>query len=175
MPYSERSKKEYKVQIGEVVGAHGIQGEVRVALHTDFPERFEQLDSIYVRPRGRQGRLMAISSQRIRPDKGQVLLRLEGIQDRDSAEALRGAGLWISEDQLVPLDDGSYYEFQIIGLMAKTTDGQVLGEVSEIIHTGANDVYVTACCLIPAIAEVVKEIDIERGELLVEPVAGLLD
>ncbi len=172
---SDETAAEFDVQIGEVAAPHGTRGEVRVNLHTDFPERFLELDCVCVRTRSGGDRLMSIIGCRLRPDKNQVILGFAGVNDRESAEALRGAGLWISAEQLVPLEEGTYYEFQIIGLQVRTSEGEELGEVTEIIHTGANEVYVTRRCLIPAISEVIKEIDLERRQIIVEAVPGLLD
>lgn len=160
--------------VGEIVAPHGIKGEVRVGLTTDFPERFMQLDSIYVRPKRGPGALRAVASCRLRLDKRQVLMQFAGIDDRDAALELTGATLWVTEEQLVPLEPGTYYEFQILGLMARTTEGEELGPVTEIIHTGANDVYVTQRCLIPALNSVIAGVDLEAGLLLVNPVPGLL-
>ncbi|MDP8924524.1 MAG: ribosome maturation factor RimM [Chloroflexota bacterium] len=107
----------------------------------------------------------------------QVVLRLEGIADREAAEALRGWLVQVPEDEAWKLPKGQYYWHQIIGLVVVTRDGRRLGTVADILETGANDVYVVrregTDLLLPAIKDVVKEISPERGEMLVELLPGM--
>ena len=110
--------------------------------------------------------------------KGMVYLRLAGIEDREGAAELRGRLLAIPESELEPLPEGQYYRFQLIGLAVISTGGEELGSVSDVLSTGANDVYVVRGdrgeLLLPATDEVVREIDLESGRMLVEPLPGLL-
>jgi len=172
MPHHNSSH--YDVLVGVVRGAHGTVGEVKVAVASDFPERFQQPQAVFIR-RGNQGQLMRVTGSRPGPGKGQVILKFEGIDDRDTAQALRGAELHLTEQQLMPLAAGQYYQFQLLGLQVVTTTGESLGPVTEVLRTGANDVYVTDQALIPAIDSVVKQIDLEAGRMIIEPVEGLLD
>lgn len=162
------------VLIGVIVGAHGVAGEVKVIPQSDFPERFAQLETVFVK-QGNQARPLAVTESRCHPGRGQVILRFEGIDDREAAAALRGAEVYIPVSQLMPLAEGQYYQFQVLGLEVVTTTGKSLGRVTEILRTGANDIYVTECALIPALDSVVKQIDPERSRILIEPMAGLLD
>jgi 16S rRNA processing protein RimM len=150
-----------------------VRGEVRVAPETDFPERFARLEQVSVAPPGAAPRLMKITAARSHVGKGLVLLRLEGIEERDAAEALRGAALRIRDRDLTALPEGRYYEFQILGLAVITEDGRDLGTIIDIIHTGANDVYETPRAMIPAIASIILEIDLEQGRMVVHWVEGL--
>lgn len=159
--------------VGTVAAAHGVRGEVKVDLATDFPDRFKRLKTIYV---GDEHRPMAVlGARRI---GGRVALRLEGITDRDAAQSFRGAALSIPRAEAMPLPEGHYYYDQIIGLNAITTDGTPLGTVVEILSTGSNEVYVVRAegreVLIPAIRDVVRQIDLAAGVLVVEPIEGLL-
>jgi 16S rRNA processing protein RimM len=163
----------YDVLVGVVVGAHGVRGELRVAPETDFPERFARLEVVSVAEKGRPPQLMKLAGARQHPAKGLVLLRLEGVDDRDAADALRGAQLRIRESDLVPLPPGQYYEFQILGLQVVTEEGRDLGKIIDIIHTGANDVYETPMALIPAIEQVMREVDLARGRVVVHWVEGM--
>ena len=163
----------YDVLVGVVVSAHGVRGEMRVSPETDFPERFATQESLSVVPRGAAPRLLRVESARTHTGKGLVLLRLEGIDDRDAADALRGSALYIRESDLTPLPEGRYYEFQILGLTVVTEDGRDLGKITEIIHTGANDVYETPLALIPAIDQIVRQVDLEAGRIVVHWVEGL--
>jgi len=112
-----------------------------------------------------------------RPYEGKSvgLVVFEGYADRTTAKSLIGAHVLIPPHQSPPLPEGEYYEWQLIGLRVTTTDGRDLGAVEEILRTGANDVYVTSQCLVPATAEVIKDIDLDSGTMLIEPLPGLLD
>ena len=164
----------YSVVVGIAVGAHGLHGEVRVLPQTDFPERLAQRGELWVE-QGGQGRLCRVEGGRLQAGKGLVLLRLEGCRDRTAAEALRGAVLKIRPADVVPLGPGEYYEWQIVGLEVVTGSGEAVGRVTQILHTGANDVYVVGERLIPAIPEVIQSVDLPAGRIVIEPMPGLLD
>ena len=110
-----------------------------------------------------------------------TLLRLEGCHDRTAAEALRGYLVQIPREEALSLEEGEYYEHQILGLEVWTASGAHLGELVEIIYTGANDVYVVQPAdangqdiLVPALEDVVLDIDPDAGRLVVELPEGLL-
>ena len=159
--------------IGEIIKPHGVRGEVVVHVITDFPERFKDLEQVYIGEESPQ--LVAV--ERVRFHQKRVLLKLHGYEDRTAAERLRGQLLLIPVEEAMPLEPDQYYEHQIIGLEVWTTDGVHLGEVTEILRTGANDVYVvrsaTRELLLPAIEEVIHQVDLEKGRILVELMEGL--
>lgn len=105
------------------------------------------------------------------------MIKLAGIEDRTAAEQLRGALLQVPLEQAVSLPPGSYYWHQILGLQVIERGGRVLGTVNEILTTGSNDVYVVRSgereLLLPAIRDVIREIDLERGVIVVELLPGL--
>jgi 16S rRNA processing protein RimM len=106
------------------------------------------------------------------------LLRLDGIDSREQAEALRGAEIALSLSAVPPLPEGTYYWWQILGMRVVSDEGQELGQVDEILETGANDVYAVrdmtgAELLIPAIESVVLDVDLEVGEIKVHLIPGL--
>lgn len=158
--------------MGRVVAAHGIRGEVRVVLLTDFPDRFRRTRRIYVgdeeRPRDLEG---------ARLHNGQALLKIAGVDCRSDAELLRDRILFVPEKEAVRLPEGSYFLQQILGLEVRTGDGAVLGKVTEILRTGSNDVYVVRGpegeVLLPAIRQVVREVDLTAGVMTVELLEGL--
>jgi 16S rRNA processing protein RimM len=163
--------------VGLVTNAHGLRGEVKVELHTDFPERFAPGVELYL---GEELEKVTISAAR--PHQGQMLLQFEGIEDRADAEALRGLWAFIPDEQAVTLEEDTYYVHDIIGLSVQTVDGQPLGTVEEVLFTGANDVYLVKTpgepsreILLPAIDEVIKEVKLEAGLLIVELLPGLID
>ena len=160
--------------VGEVLGPHGIDGTLRVRPLTDFPERFVGLKSIHV---GESLRPYEIESASVGDNT--VLLKLREIDSAEAALRLRGALLRVPRRDAVPLPEGEYYYDQIIGLAVVTTGGEPLGEIVDIIRTGSNDVYIVQGprgeVLIPAIADVVKDIRLDEGQMIVELLPGLLD
>jgi 16S rRNA processing protein RimM len=163
--------------VGQISSAHGLRGEVRIELHTDFPERFAPEVAVYL---GTELERAVISLAR--PHQGQMLVQFHGIDDRTKAESLRGMWVFIPDDEAVELEEDTYYVHDIIGLSVQTTTGELLGTVDQVLFTGANDVYIVQTpgepsreLLLPAIADVIKEVDLENGILLVEPLPGLLD
>ena len=104
---------------------------------------------------------------------------MAGITDRNQAGQLKGQWVQVPIEEAIPLPEGSFYLYQLVGLQVITTDGNNLGSVADIIETGANDVYVIRKggrqeVLVPAIPDVVKSIDIEQGQMIVELIDGLI-
>jgi 16S rRNA processing protein RimM len=156
--------------IGEITAPSGLHGEVRVFPHTDFPERFATLAEVGVR-QGETVRIVPVRGRQVTARR--IVLKLEGIDTIEAAEALRGAHLVVSADTAMPLDEGQYYHDQILGLAVVTTAGESLGPITRIITTGANDVYETPEALIPAVKEFIREIDLSAHRMLVEARPGL--
>ena len=163
--------------VGLITSAHGLRGEVKVELHTDFPERFAPGIDVYL---GEELEKATISASR--PHQGQLLLQFEGYESRVAADLLRGLWIFIPDDEAVELEEDTYFVHDIIGLSVQTAGGKLLGTLSEVLFTGANEVYVVATpdepsreILLPAIADVIKEVDLENGILTVELLPGLLD
>ncbi|MBN1994611.1 MAG: 16S rRNA processing protein RimM [Anaerolineae bacterium] len=161
--------------IGKVVRAHGLRGEVSIAVLTEFPERFKTTEWVYL---GDQFEATAYRLESFRWHKQNVLLTLAGVTDRTQAEQLKGQFVQVPVEQAVPLPEDAYYFYQLIGLDVVTIAGQHLGIVTDIVETGANDVYVVEHdgqeILLPAIADVVKSIDLETGQMVVEVIEGLI-
>jgi 16S rRNA processing protein RimM len=162
--------------IGQVVALFGIHGELKVRLLTDIPNRFSELETIYL---GASHASFPIQS--VRPYKGEmIVLKFKGIDDANAAEPLLNQELSIPLSELATLPPDSYYQHDILGLQVLTLDGQDLGQIVEIIVTGSNDVYTIknpegSQVLIPAIKDVVKQIDLIRRTMYIDPLPGLLD
>lgn len=152
--------------IGRVAAPRGLRGELKVMIETEDPDRFFELDRVYL-----GDDLQPFDVQSVRLFKGQALLKLEGIDDRDKAADFVGAFVQIDKTDALPLDEGEYYYYQIQGLAVYTSEGEHLGAVREVLSTGANDVYVvrgpSGETLIPALEGVVLEIDLESGKMVV--------
>ena len=159
--------------IGRVAKPWGTQGEVKVKIMTDFPDRFSLLRKVYLGPKA-----VPFALEGFRLHKGAALLKLEGCHDRAAVEKLRGQLVQIPIEEAIALEQDEYYEYQIIGLAVWTAGGEYLGTVDEIISTGSNDVYVVRGegreVLIPAIEDVVLEINLAQGRLVVELIEGLI-
>lgn len=102
-----------------------------------------------------------------RPHGPAWLFRLKGIESRDAAEGLRGCVAQIPRSEAAPLPEGRYYEHEILGMTVRTEDGEVLGEVTQVIATGANDIYAVGKLLIPATRDAVLRLDPAEGEMVV--------
>lgn len=165
--------REPEVVVGIVVSAFGIKGEVKVKLQTDFPERFLDMEEVWLKPASGQGRMAPV--EHVRFHQGVALVKFEGCDDRKCAEDLRGAQLRIEREELKELEEGRYYLHDIVGLDVYTTGGRRLGKVTEVLQGGANDVYVTPSVLIPAIKQVVLEVDLKAGKMVIEPLEGMLE
>ena len=164
--------------VGQVDGAHGLQGEIKVKLLTDDPHRFDQLDQVFLGVDDEEPTARKFWGYRLHKDR--ALLQLEGCNDRATAQALRGLLVQVPVEDAIPLDEDEYFEHQILGLSVWTVDGTCLGIIDEIIYTGANEVYVIQDptpgrpeVLIPAIKDVVLEVDLDAGRLTVDLPEGL--
>jgi len=167
------AEEPWSLVIGRVMSTHGYQGEVKVEPLTDFPQRFQDLDQVCLQfPQGRES-VLAVESARMAGSR--VILKFKQYQSRESAAELRGALLKVKRSMAVDLPEGHYFFHQIIGLLVVTTTGENLGEITEVLRTGANDVYVTDRVLIPATKEVVRDIDLEAGVMTIEPLEGLIE
>ena len=155
-----------------MIGARGLRGELVCAILTDFPERFATTRTVLV---GEPPREYAVERHHLQ--RGRLVLKLAGIGKREAAEQLRGALVEVPVEQAVELPPGQYFWHQIVGLRVVDNAGRDLGTVAEILVTGSNDVYVVRRegreLLLPAIRDVVREIDVERGEMRVELLPGL--
>src|SRR5262245_26009499 len=139
LPYRSSDPELRYLAVGKVVRAHGVHGEISISVLTDFPERFETTEWLYM---GNEFEASPYRLEKYRWHKQNILLTLAGITDRTQAEQLRGRYVQVPIEQAVPLPEGDYYHFQLVGLNVVTTDDQFLGTISEILETGANDVYV---------------------------------
>jgi len=158
-----------------IARAHGLEGEVVVDSWSDAPGRFSPGSAMTaVLPSGASARLVVGSS---RPFQNRLLVRFEGIGTRTEAETLRGADLTVARSDVPPDPEGKRYRFELIGLTARTRAGETLGTVADVFATGSNDVYVIRGprgeLLLPALADVILEVDVPAGTITVAPPPGL--
>ena len=158
--------------IGRVLRPHGVRGELRVEIHTDYPERFAVYKTVYLGP---EHVPYTIESHRFH--QGKVLVKLADIDDRTAAEALREQWMSVSAVDAIPLEEGEIYVHQMLQLRVVTVEGEDLGEIQEVIETGANLVYVVqgpaGQILLPDIPEVFLGIDLTARVATVRLLEGL--
>ena len=163
------SELEY-ITIGHIIAPWGTQGKVKVA--TDFPQHLASSSKVYI-----DHQPMTIDSTEWHKEK--VIIKLNNIDSVEDGQRLVGQAIEIHPRQLQPLPQGQYYHSQIIGLEVETTRGESLGNITEILTTSGSDTYVVSGAkeeiLIPAIEDVIKSIDLDKGCLVIEPIEGLLD
>jgi 16S rRNA processing protein RimM len=164
-------------QIGIIVKSQGIKGELRVLPTTDEPSRFELLSEVTVST-PHKDTVYAIES--VRHQKNLLMLKLKGIDDRNAAEALKHARLLIPPELALPLDENEFFIRDLIGIRVFTdNDGEPLGILTQVLSTGANDVYVVTIpdgkeILLPAIKDCILSVSVSEKKMLVHVLDGLL-
>lgn len=163
-----------EVLIGEIIKPHGVQGELKVHPITDNPQRFKKLKEVTL-VQNKESRRLRVLSAKVQPDG--VYLTLEGISNRDEADKLRGWAVKIDRTEVPPLKEGWYY-FELEGM--QVYEGEThLGTLTQVLQTGANDVYLVKgskgeIC-VPALKTVVKNVDVPGKRMDVELPPGLLE
>lgn len=178
---SDSRTPETRIVLGEIVGAHGLRGEVRVRVAGDSGENLLDAETLWL-GRGIDDaaarRVVVLGGG---PGRGSELrLRLEGIEDRDRAESLRRLVVMMDRAALPPLPSGEYYWHELVGCRVESEAGTAVGVVQEIWETGAHDVLVIldergARRLVPTAAELMKSVDLESRRIVVADLPGLLD
>ena len=164
-------------QVGAVASVHGIRGEVKVFPTTDDPAKFKRLKTVMLKTERGQREVKLLS---VRFFKNMVSVKFEGIETPEEAQKYKGATLWIGRDQAVPLRKNEYYQADLIGLAVITEEGEELGTLTDVLETGANDVYEVTMqdksrVLFPAIKDCIREVDPENGRMTVHVMEGLLE
>lgn len=166
-----------EVAVARLLGPHGVCGEVEAKLITDCPDRIVAGCRFRLSPP--VGGMAEVEVERVRTKKHVLLLTLTGVEDRDAATSLRGSHLMIPASELPRLEQGTYYHHELLGMRVVTVDGRELGEIADIIVTGANDVYVVRGAdgevLVPAVKSVVTDVDVDGGVMMINPIHGMID
>jgi 16S rRNA processing protein RimM len=160
--------------VGQLRRPHGLRGEILMVIYTDFPERIELGMVVYLGERHKPSRIL-----NRRMHNNGILLTFEGYPDRTAVEILRNLTVYIPVDSIPELPEGEYYHHELLGMITQLDTGEILGAVVDILETGANDVLVIKDqaeqeILLPLIDDVVKEINLETGVILVTLLPGLL-
>ncbi len=163
------------LEIGKIVNTYGIKGYVKVIPLTDDLMRFKKLRTVYLEY---QNKLIEMPIEDVSYSKNFVLLKFKGLQDINLVEKYKNCYLKVNRKDAVKLPENSYFIVDLIGLEVYTEDGRFLGKIEDIFKTGSNDVYVVKNelgkqILLPAIASVIKQIDLSQRKVIVNLIKGL--
>lgn len=177
-PVNSSTGPQYLI-LGQILRPHGIQGELRMLMLTDYPERITELEQVYLGDSPDSPKIQPYKVEHMRLHQGYGLLKLQGINDRTYAENFRQLQVMVAIEDAVPLEEGEFYLYQLIGVQVETEEGQVLGVITDILETGANDVYIIDSpdygeLLIPATDETILSTDIAKNQMIVRLPEGLL-
>ncbi len=163
------------LELGQIVNVKGLKGEVKVNPFTENIDRFEELKTVLIKFKNEN---KEFEIEKVGYHKNQVILKFKGINTVEEAEKLRNSYILIDRNDLEPLEEGVYYITDLLGLEVYTEDGTLLGKVDDIYNTGSNDIYVVKDDLgkqklLPGIPEVLKNVDLEHGKIIVNLIEGL--
>lgn len=162
------------IQVGKIINTHGIKGEVKVLPLTDDMKRFEELSTVYIEDAEKEFKI-----ENVWYKKNFVILKFKNFDNINDVLNLKNKFILIHEDDAIQLEEDTYFIFQLIGIKVYTVEGIKLGEVTDVLQPGANDVYVVKEgrkeYLIPAIKNVIKEVDIENKKMIIDPIEGLIE
>lgn len=174
---SSKLADEDYILIGKVVGVHGVKGKIKVFPYTESPDTFKALNAVWLRDRSGVYQKFGVESASV--GKKLVLLGLSGVDSCTAAESLIDSEVHCPKERLKKLSANEYYWYQIIGLTVQLQNGTTLGRITAIVPTGSNDVYVVKDgsreYLIPAIEDVVVNIDLSNKVMTIRLLENLLD
>ncbi|MCC8162883.1 MAG: ribosome maturation factor RimM [Lachnospiraceae bacterium] len=165
------------LRVGVISSTHGVRGEVKVYPTTDDPARFQQLQKVLLDTRKEY---LSLEIDGVRFFKNLVILKFRGYDSIEAVERYKGMDLYVSREDAVPLAENENFIADLIGMEVRTDEGQTLGELSDVLETGANDVYVVKTpegkeILLPAIRDCILDVNVEEKRMLVHVLEGLLD
>ena len=164
------------LELGQIVNTFGIKGQVKVNPFTDDIRIFDELKEVYIE---KKNELKLFQIEKVNYSKNMVILKLKGIETPEEAEKLRSSYLKINRKDAKKLPEGTYYIADLIGLDVYTDENKLLGKVDYIYNTGSNDIYVVKDeqgkeILLPAIKDVLQQVDLENGKIIVHIIEGLI-
>ncbi len=164
-----------KLRIGVITATHGLKGEVKVFPTTDDPHRYDSLKDVLIED---HGVFLEEKVSRVRYFKNLVIVKFEDRDRIEDVEKLVKHELYVTRENAVPLEEGEYFIADLIGLQVYEDTGRHLGKLSDVLETGANDVYIVDFegreLLLPNIPDCIKEVDLENGRMTVHLMEGLL-
>ena len=164
------------LEIGQIVNTHGVKGYVKIKPFTDDINRFDDLEKIYIEKNNNK---KEYEIEEVKYHKGMVLMKLKGVNTPEEAELLRNYYLKVKREDEPELEEGTYYIVDLIGLDVYSDEEELLGKVDYIYNTGSSDIYVVKNdegkeILLPAIKDVLKQVDLENKKIIVHIIEGLI-
>lgn len=168
-------EKSNRLEVGKIVNTHGLRGEVKVVSWTDYPEVFEDIEKVYSESSGER-----LDIRNIKYQKNNLIIKFAQIDSIEAAEKYKNTVLLADREDLGVLEDGVYYIADLIGCKVITDDERIIGNISDVINTGSNDIYEVSRegmkkLLIPVIDDVIKNVDIDNKIVTVHLIDGLED
>ena len=165
------------IPVGKIIGTHGIKGQLKIRSYSGNVESLHSARTVVLK--SVDGTLREFMLKSFNANSGKFIIGLQDFDDIDQAKLLMGSELCIKRGNLPKLTDDEYYWSDLIGLQVITDSGTLLGTIADIFETGSSDIYVVRDnsreYLIPAIADVVKQVDLAGGKIIITPLEGLLD
>lgn len=162
------------LKVGQIINTHGVKGEVKVYPLTDDVKRFNKLKFVFIKDKDAYTK---VNVEGVKYFKNLVILKLEGINNMTEAEKYKKVYLYVDRENAVKLEEDAYFIADLIGLDVYTLEGEYLGKITDVFSTGSNDVYEIKnddnSLLIPAIKDVVKEVDLNNSTMKISLLEGL--
>jgi len=178
-PFLDREEKDMEqfLRVGVISSTHGVRGEVKVFPTTDDPARFKALKKVIL-DTGKEQKELEIAG--VKFFKNQVILKFKGYDNINDIEKYKGMDLLVSREDAVPLEENENFIVDLIDMTVITDKGETLGILTDVIQTGANDVYVVQMpnkkeVLLPAIRDCILDVNVEEKRMLVHVLEGLMD
>jgi 16S rRNA processing protein RimM len=157
----------------KIVNTHGLTGEVKALCFADDLSFFDNIEKVYTK----EGKPLTLLQAK--QHKGALLMRFEEVNSIDEANALKDLDLFVKREDADALPEGRYYVVDILGIEVFTDKGRKLGRITDVFKTGSNDVYTVSGegreYLVPVIEDVIAEMDIAGGKIVIKPLKGLID
>ena len=164
------------LEIGQIVNTFGIKGFVKVNPFVDDVLRFDDLEKVYIR---RNKEIKELQVEEVKYHKNMVLVKFKGIDKVEDAELLRNFYLEVDRENAIELEEGEYFIADLLGMNVLTEENEQLGKLEDIFNAGSSDIYVVKTeegkqILLPAISEVIKEINLKENKIIVHLLEGLI-
>ena len=166
------------IAVGRVVKSVGVVGEVKVEVFSGRAERFRSLKAVWIGHTEEEAEgTEVVEARRV---GSSIVLRFKGVQERDGADALRGAFIFVDAAHAERPEEDSYFIHEIVGMAVETEDGRVVGTVTDVQHLPASDVWLVEAAggreiLIPAVQAIVRRVDREQRRIIINAIEGLLE
>ena len=174
--FGKENNMDNLLQVGAILDTHGLRGEVKVFPTTDDPSRYDDLEEVELLTK--EGKYIHLEVEHVRYFKNLVIVKFKSYDNINDIEQYKKCNLYVTRENAVELEEDEYFVADLIGLTAKSDEGEELGTLTDVLTTGANDVYVIKGAdgeelLVPAIHDCVQEVNVEEGYVVLHLLPGL--